>query len=191
MRRLVTQKPGKAAGLQLQARQRRAPLQTASTMRHVETTSPHSRADAQMISRGQQTAASGIFFGRRRHLGKEREAAPSNPNMARGLRAAILVACAAVAQESRWRRAPASAAHFVDNGRPKDERRPRPTGNGSSTLAGLGAATPPSAAPSPAAAGRRATNTHRISVAPSTQTATRIPTAIAHDVEVERSPQFL
>ena len=50
---------------------------------------------------GQQTAALGIFFVQTSpgFFGREREAAPSNPNMARGLLAAALVACAAVAQE--------------------------------------------------------------------------------------------
>ena len=53
-----------------------------------------------MISpNGQQTAALGIFCADVAGLRKEREAAPSNPNMARGLLAAALVACAAVAQE--------------------------------------------------------------------------------------------
>ena len=62
----------------------------------------HSRADAQMISPSTDSKPPlrHIFCADVAGLiGREREAAPSNPNMARGLLAAALVACAAVAQE--------------------------------------------------------------------------------------------
>ena len=62
----------------------------------------HSRADAQMISPSTDSKPpprAYFLCRRRRAKGREREAAPSNPNMARGLLAAALVACAAVAQE--------------------------------------------------------------------------------------------
>ena len=62
----------------------------------------HSHADAQLISPSTDSKPppSAYFLCRRRRAkGREREAAPSNPNMARGLLAAALVACAAVAQE--------------------------------------------------------------------------------------------